>query len=423
MSGEKDDPFSGSVSTRLADPVSGRGPRRVLFLAPQPFYEDRGTPIATRHILEALSGQGVAVDLITFPVGEPVALPGLRIFRVGRGLPIRTVPIGLSRRKLLLDALLSFAAVRRLLRERYDCIHAVEEAAFPAAVAGRALGVPVLYDMASSLPEQLAERRGLSNRGAQRLLRGFERWLLRRVDRIVCSAGLASRVLDSPGAAPVVEWVFPSAEPRVSADEIVRLRESLTIPEDALVAVYTGSFAPYQAIDLLLDAASQVHARRPDVVFVLVGAPDGDEGTNDGTRPWLRLVPRQPRREIDRYLAMADILVSTRRAGGNLPSKVFDYLSAGKPIVATDCVAHRAVLDTDRAQLVPLDARAIAEAVLLLVQRPELRRQLGQAGHAYARAHLSRAAFSEFVGRMYRDCMRHGLSDAASERSGSSHGG
>lgn len=70
MSGENIDPFSGGAPTRVADPVSGHGPQRVLFLAPQPFYEDRGTPIATRHILEALSGQGVAVDLITFQIGR-----------------------------------------------------------------------------------------------------------------------------------------------------------------------------------------------------------------------------------------------------------------------------------------------------------------------------------------------------------------
>jgi len=411
----------------MTDPVttdgrSGLSPRRILFLAPQPFYEDRGTPIAVLHVLEALSSQGVTVDLITFPVGQAIDLPGLRIFRVGRGLPIRSVPIGLSARKLLLDGLLVVACLHRLSRERYDCIHAVEEAAFPAALVTRALHTPVLYDMASSLPRELAHHRWLAGNLAQRMLHGLERWLFRRVDHIVCSAGLASHVAATPGAAPVAEWVFPSAPPNVPAEEVLRLREELDIPRDAPVVLYTGSFAVYQGVDLLLEAASHVHRERPDAVFVLVGA--AGEGAVPDNRPmrWIRVVPRQSRRIVDRYLAMADILVSPRLGGDNLPSKIFDYLSAGKPIVATDCAAHRSILDDSRALLVPAGSQPLADALLSLLHLPELRRELGAAGRSYARTHLSREAFAEFVLQAYGNCM-HRASQDIPDRSASSRGG
>ena len=43
---------------------------RVLFLAPQPFFEVRGTPLAVLHLTRALAALGHEVDLLTFPQGR-----------------------------------------------------------------------------------------------------------------------------------------------------------------------------------------------------------------------------------------------------------------------------------------------------------------------------------------------------------------
>ena len=59
----------------------GERPLRILFLAPQPFFEVRGTPLAVLHLTRALAGLGHAVDLLTFPQGEAVATPGVRHLR------------------------------------------------------------------------------------------------------------------------------------------------------------------------------------------------------------------------------------------------------------------------------------------------------------------------------------------------------
>ena len=53
--------------------LDGAGKRRVLVLAPQPFYEDRGTPMAIRELVSALTRLGYAVDLAVLMV---------RLFRV-----------------------------------------------------------------------------------------------------------------------------------------------------------------------------------------------------------------------------------------------------------------------------------------------------------------------------------------------------
>src|SRR6266545_6747853 len=86
---------------------------RILMIAPEPFFEPRGTPFSEFHRIRALTTLGHQVDLVTYPFGQPVSLPGLRIFRALRPPLVRRVKIGPSVTKILLDALLALTAVRR----------------------------------------------------------------------------------------------------------------------------------------------------------------------------------------------------------------------------------------------------------------------------------------------------------------------
>ena len=101
------------------------------------------------------------------------------------------------------------------------------------------------------------------------------------------------------------------------------------------------------------------------------------------------------------FLAMADVLVSPREEGSNFPLKVFDYLAAGKPIVATDWPAHRQVLNEERALLVEPSGDAIAVAIVRLLRDPDMAARLGAAGKAYAEEELAWSAFSEMVAALY----------------------
>ena len=54
---------------------------RILMIAPEPFFEPRGTPFSEYHRIRALLELGHTVDLVTYPFGRDVALSGLRVFR------------------------------------------------------------------------------------------------------------------------------------------------------------------------------------------------------------------------------------------------------------------------------------------------------------------------------------------------------
>ena len=383
----------------------------MLVVAPQPFYQDRGTPIAVRQVLEALVELGHSVDLLTFPVGESPPLPHVRYLRVANLFGIREVPVGLSLRKLILDAALLPELHDRMRSGRYACVHAVEEAAFPAVALGQRYGVPVIYDMQSSLPEQLAKHPILRSRPAQAALRRCEAWLLRGADAVVSSTGLAQRVRALAPQSAVSEWSFPAQMNAVDPRRVAELRRRLGIPNGAPVVVYTGTFEPYQGLDELLRAVPRVGAEFPDTVFVLVGGKE--EGTETLRRQAetlevsgrVRVLGRQDREQMELYLGMADVLVSPRAYGGNIPLKVFDYLAAGRPIVATDIACHRGVLDEERAVLVAPSARGLADGISEVLGDPAWAARLGAAARSYAEENLDWSAFVESIRGIYRSVL------------------
>jgi glycosyltransferase involved in cell wall biosynthesis len=390
----------------MPNPIEQHG--RVLVVAPQPFYEDRGTPIAIRHVLEALSASGQRVDLLTFPSGTGVALPGMRIFRVGRWTGIKRVPIGFSFRKLFLDMLLCLALLRMLRRRDYWCVHAVEEMVFPALVLGKLRGVPVIYDMQSCLPDQLREHPVLGLGFVQRLLVRCERWAFRKSAMVVGSAGLEPYVKRAEPATPIREWVFPGQVNFASKQEIAARRAESNIPAGAPVILYSGNFARYQGVNYLVEAIPEVLRAVPGAVFVLVGADangipaDLREAIDRVPPDALKILPRQPRDALPSFIAMADILVSPRAGGDNLPLKVFDYIAAGKPIVATDYPIHRTILNEERAVLVEPNGHAMAQGLITLLRDKTLARQLGAAARDHSDAFYGLAAFRRLVDEIYR---------------------
>ncbi|MEP7325699.1 MAG: glycosyltransferase family 4 protein [Gemmatimonadota bacterium] len=376
-------------------------------VAPEPFYVDRGTPICVRQVVEALVELGYEVDLLTYPLGEEVHLPGVRVHRSSNPLRLSQVPIGFSIRKLLLDCTLVFR-LRSLMRDgRYRVVHALEESAFAAAYWGPRYGVRVIYDMHSSLAEQMGALPPFQNRMSRAIFRRAERWLLERVTQVVSSSGLAARVRSMAPRARALEWRFSSEPILPGTEEVAALRASLALSPGQRIVLYSGTFERYQGLNLLLKAIARVQETNPEAVFVLIGV-DGERASAriqrlaegiPGDR--LRLIKRQPRRSMPAWLALADLLVSPRLFGGNLPLKIFDYMAAGRPIIATDIPSHRSVLTEERALLVSPRVEALAEAISDLLGDPERAGRLATLAQSYAREHLGWSRFVTSVQQLY----------------------
>jgi glycosyltransferase involved in cell wall biosynthesis len=267
--------------------------------------------------------------------------------------------------------------------------------------------------MQSSLPEQLFQRAIFRLPPMRWILETAERWLLRRSDLVVSSTGLAERVRRMAPATEVREWRFSGTAAEPDADEACALRRRLGLGSEQRVVLYSGTFEEYQGLNELVGAIPTVLAEFPDTVFVLVGAEPDTGLTDDGKAApllasgALRVIGRQPRPAMAAYHALADVLVSPRSYGGNLPLKVFDYLAAGRPIVATDLPTHRTVLSEERAVLVTPETGAIAEGILSLLRDPARAARLADAARTYAEEHLAWTAWVRCVGQLYEDVHRH----------------
>ncbi len=376
---------------------------RILFLAPQPFFEVRGTPLAVLAMLRTLTAAGHQVELLAYPQGEAVELPGLRIRRSLR-LPVGRVKAGPSLAKLLLDVPFAMQATWLLLRRRYDVVHAVEEAAHLIAPIARLKGVPLVSDVDSSIPDQLRES-GFARRGPLLwLAEALENHALRRSAAVitVCGSLTAGVKRRAPEARvfqiedpPLVDSSFEA-----TAADVARLRASLGLGEGP-VAFYSGNFESYQGVELLVDAARLV----PEATVLLMGgealqieallrraAASGGRCLFAGARP-----PG----ELPAFLALADVLVSPRCQGANTPFKIYTYLAAGKPLVATRIETHTQLLDDSLAFLVEPSASGLALGIRAVLSQPAEARARAERGRALIEREYSATRYAEKVEAAY----------------------
>lgn len=391
---------------------------RILVIAPQPFYQERGTPIATRLLVEALRADGHAVDVLTYHVGEDPKIEGVTVFRAPAVPFVRDVPIGFSLRKVVCDLALTWRLLTLARRRRYDVLHAVEEAVFLSLLvrglgglrgsAGRRLrrrDCRVVYDMDSSLPEQLLDKyTALRSLGG--VLERLERFAIARSDLVlaVCD-DLASRARAYATRTPVdvVEDVSLLGDSS-SGGEVENLRRDL--PEGALLVLYVGNLEHYQGVGLVLDALAKLE-RRP-LKFVAIGgnadavAAHRARAAALGLAAYADFVGPRPLTRLGAYLEQADVLVSPRLMGRNTPMKLYSYLASGKPVLATRIRSHTQVLSDDVALLVDPTAEALAKGLDALLGSPALRERLGLAARRLAATRYSVTQFRKSIANAYR---------------------
>jgi colanic acid biosynthesis glycosyl transferase WcaI len=234
---------------------------------------------------------------------------------------------------------------------------------------------------------------------AQNAIGSFERWLLRRFDRVSTISNRMLELLRTKRVDPARTVLFPNWVD-VSAIKPMRqtspYRAELNIADDAVVALYSGSMAGKQGLELLPAAARELQERLPNLVFVLCG--DGvfkpTIERNCVGLANVRILPLQPAARLGELLGMADIHLlpqSPLAADLVMPSKLTGMLSSGRPVLATaDPGTELATVVTGCGKVVPPnDLPAFVQALVTLAESPELRAQLGAAARHHAESKLA----------------------------------
>jgi len=388
---------------------------RILMIAPEPFFEPRGTPFSEYHRIRALLALGHTVDLVTYPFGKDVALPGLRIFRCARPPLMKGIGIGPSWKKVPLDLALLVTALRRAMSDKYDAVHSHEEGSFFGVILAALMRVPHLYDMHSSLPQQLTN----FAYSKSRLLTGFftlmERFVVRRsrVVIVICpQLEDVVRAIDT-GIPSVLIENAPGAGDMPTPGSGLQIRAEWGLTPEVPVVLYTGTFEAYQGLDLLFAAMKSVVAARPDARLLLAGGhpPQVEAARAQAAAAGIAhatiFAGQRPAEEIPAYLDAADVLVSPRSLGTNTPLKIYQYLSSGRPIVATRLLTHTQVLTDEVSFLTDATPGGFGAGILAAIADPEQARAVGARARHLAdtkysyEAYLSRTR--EACAHLFRD--------------------
>lgn len=379
---------------------------RILVLAPHPFFQARGTPLAVRRVLEFLSARGHQLDLLTFHEGEDVTIPNCRIHRIVKPLGIRNIRPGFSFKKVVCDVLMLGKCLRMVRQNRYDLIHAVEESAFIAAAMQLLTGIPYVYDMDSSLAEQLVD-------AYPSLQFAFN--TLRR-----CEALAVRRSLGVLTVCAALEDVAHGHDPEKT---IGRVEDTTLLGSDPVggngdaglpagvgpvpLAMYVGNLEHYQGIDLLLQGFRHALARVPQAHLIIVGGLQDDiahyrrRAAQLGLNSQVHFLGPRPIASLSVLLKRADVLVSPRLKGLNTPMKIYSYLDSGTAVLATRLRTHTQILDDHTAYLVEPEPEALGNGLADLLSDPALRQRLASQAKAYVQQEFTPEAAERKLGSFY----------------------
>lgn len=384
---------------------------KILLIAPEPFFEIRGTPLAILQLVRVLGKLEHRVDILTYHIGEDVKINNVVIYRI-TGLPsIRYVPIGPSYIKLALDFFLFFKAIRMCMENHYDVIHAVEESVFFGAVLKRIFHIPMIYDMDSSITEQLAQGKFFNNYFFLKIIHFLEKWAIKNSTLVLTVCSSLTEVVFSNFPQKKVfqleDIPMNDEKQNVSQKEILALKKKLGLSGE-LIILYTGNFESYQGIDLFIRSIPRVVEAEPNIKIVLVGGEREHIETMEklATRleikSFLIFTGKMPPNVISTYMSLADILVSPRTEGTNTPLKIFTYLKSGKPIVATNLSTHTQVLNEDISMLVDPTPEGITRGIISLLTDKESRLKMGRRGKDFVEENYSYARFVKKVREIYQ---------------------
>ena len=375
----------------------------VLMIAACPFPAPRGTPIRILKLSESIANIGHDVHVLTYHLGEPVENDQLTVHRIGN-IPIyQRYVSGPSYLKLWVDFKLAMA-LRKLLKERtFDIIHAHHYEGLLASLIGKGrVKIPLIFDAHTLAAVELPDYSlGIPIR--------LKRWIGEQFDRRL--PGLADYCIT---ASHTLENALVSIN-AVRPDRIATVRNGVELehfarkrrqrhPNDTRRIVFTGNLAPYQGLDLLMKMFSRLSAIRDNVTLIIV--------TNDSTEALRvsleshgildRVVLKEANfADLPEHLASADVAINPRPQCDGVPQKLLNYMSAGCPIVSLSGSAQHLRNEKSALLVDEPSSDALLQAVLRLLDSPELAATLGHNAREIARRKLSWEAVASDAVKVY----------------------
>ncbi len=358
---------------------------KILMFEPDVYYTEEGGDSPSIHLRELASHLRMDHDLTVIARRPRDHTPSDRNIRLIRGIPLPFLATPTYAFTGFLKGL------RTLLRNRPDVIYARHHVVGTGILLGKLFRVPVVSEMNGMLVDE-AEACGSYGRLLRRIARCVERIVLKRAARIVAVSpgvkrGLMERYRIPDEKITVVE---NGANTDMFHPDIPR--------EDGgvLRVGFSGSFNAWHGVEELIRSIPLVLEEFQNVRFVFLGDGPlrrravrlaGELGLGGAAE----FADRVSYENAPRHVASFDVGVILKRKDiPGSPLKLWEYMAAGKPVVATDADDFAMLRDRNAGVLTdPQKPEEVAQAILSLLQDDDMRKEMGANGSRYAAGHRS----------------------------------
>ncbi|MCS6881472.1 MAG: glycosyltransferase family 4 protein [Oscillochloridaceae bacterium] len=384
--------------------------KRVLMVAPTPYFFDRGCHVQIYEVARSQQVNGNDVAIVTYHLGRTIgSIPTYRIppipwYRKGSAGP--------SWHKLYLDVLLMARTLQVARRYQPHIIHAhLHEGAAVALPVARLLGAPLLLDLQGSMVGELVNHGFVRPQGARfQAFRAIERQIIARVDGMLMWSYLSDALrrmfdFDPAKVFPVDYGVDLERFRPYPRERLADLYTRLGIPRERLLVVYLGVLSAYQGVDLLLEAIPAILRACPETHFLLMGYPDEERYRSRaralGIADHVTLPGRTDYAQAARYLSLGDVAVSAKLTPMEGNGKLLNYMACGLPTVAFDLPGNLATLGDAGVYAPTGDDAALAAQIIALLRDPARRADLGRRARLRAEQRYSWRAIGATINAVY----------------------
>ncbi|CAB3847075.1 D-inositol-3-phosphate glycosyltransferase [Achromobacter animicus] len=404
-------------------PVSGR----VLYVAASSLpCHATGYTLRTHALLRALHAEGLDVRCVTRP-GYPAdrsdskAADGNAVQTID-GIAYESLP-GPHRRKLGLDAYLSESAeiiARKAMAENVEAIHAASnyEAALPALMAARKLGIPFVYEVRGLWEYTSASKKsGWEQSERFALDRQLESFTAANADHVLTLTQALAAELGSRGVQASRIALAPNSIDSSAFTPVPRkaeLAQTLRLADGDFVIGYAGAAVSYEGLDDLIEALVLLQDRLPHARLLIVGDGDAlpslrklaeDRGVVDRVVFCGKVAPDSVRD----YYAMMNAIALPRKPVTVCqlvsPLKPLEAMALGIPLVVSDVAALKEMVVDGETALVHLagNARSLADSIEVLAKDADLQAKLAENGRQHVAANRRWDQVAQTIARIYRE--------------------
>jgi len=357
---------------------------KILFIAPTPFFADRGTHIRILEEALALETLGHQIIVATYHIGRDVDLEiktKIDVRRIRRMLFwYKKLEAGPDWQKIILDLLLIKKTFFLVRTQKPDVIHAhLHEGVIIGWIVQKIFfwrKIKLVCDFHGSLTKEMVSHSYLGGGFLRKFFEIIERWINRLGNSAMTSSWENSQeiaAIRKENVVTVLDGVNLNYYQNLPTKEESKCE--LELPLDKIIISYTGALVPNKGIDYLFRAITLVLEKTEKTFFVIAGFPiEGIEKfiQDNCLESRVRIINPLNYFELPKVLNASDIAIdpkdsSTRQASG----KILQYMAAGLPIVCFDRQNNQEYLADSGQYAKEISAQGLADAILNLLNDKE----------------------------------------------------